>query len=42
MSLDAAIIEYAKVGLTVMRPDVHSPSASVISRVVAGFPSPAD
>lgn len=46
MSLDAAIIEkLAKVGLTVMRPDVHAPSASMplfISRVAAGFPSPAD
>ncbi|WP_436395111.1 LexA family protein [Acidithiobacillus ferriphilus] len=46
MSLDAAIIEkLSKVGLTVMRPDVHAPSASMplfISMVAAGFPSPAD
>lgn len=46
MALDTAIIEkLAKVGLTVMRPDVHAPAASMplfISRVAAGFPSPAD
>jgi len=46
MSLDAAIIEkLAKVGLTVMRPDVHAPAASMplfISRIAAGAPQPAD
>ena len=46
MSLDAALIEkLAKVGLIVMRHDVHAPSASMplfISRVAAGAPQPAD
>ena len=46
MSLDAAIIEkLAKVGLTVMRPDVHAPAALMplfISRIAAGAPQPAD
>lgn len=46
MKLDVRTIEkLAKVGLTVMRRDVHAPSSTVplfISKVAAGMPSPAD